>query len=468
MIYHTPDNYYERIHHPRPRFKTERENVLFFMASEISRLPRMKYGDFKEKLNKAIRRYPGNSSKADETINNWRTEISNLFGLVSYEDDKARPSELCEMLTENEDLPEFFRYFLFRFEYPGFHIKPYAIAKCINKNIYFKPAKFILRLLRYAEEETDKRYPINKAELTHVVFNDLRFTSGQFDVVEAYQILKRNRDQGLEYDWNGDITRYAGDVLDYMEYADLLVCHDHRNYYLNNNEWEVITAFIEDESRFEPFISLYERSDLESVDITLFRDEWFEYVNSHVGEEELFRTNIKSFLETESETGDLKEFQKSFLNRLSEGGELKPRDIGNFGEALILDHEKMSLKLNDREDLLHLVFRIADRYVGYDIHSKNLMGKHKCVEVKTTISQKKLNFKKFHLTDNEWNAADSQGDIYYVYRLMISKEEINLFVIQNPVSKYKTGLLDMALNNGADIIFTDEAGNWEELLAWKN
>jgi hypothetical protein len=468
MIYHTPEKYYQRIHHPRPRFKTDRENVLFFMASEISRLPRMKYDDFKEELNKAIRRYPGNSSKADDTINNWRTEISNLLGLVRYKNEEAWPSELCEMLTKNEDLPEFFRYFLFRFEYPGFHIKPYVIADCINKGIYFKPAKFVLKLLRYGEEETGGRYPVNKAELTHVVFNDLRFTTGQFGPQKAFEILEGNRRKKSEYDWQSKVTRYAGDVLDYMQFAGLLVCHDHTNYYLNKNELEVIIAFIEDDSRFKPFIPLYDQGDLESKDITPLRDDWFAYVNSHVGEKELFRTDISSFLKTGFRTDDLKEFQKSFLNRLAKGEKLKAKDIGDFGEALILDHEKMNLKLNDKEDLIHLVFRIADMYVGYDIHSRNTFGKHKCVEVKTTISQKKLIFKKFHLTDNEWNAADSQGEIYFVYRLMISKDEINLFIIQNPVSKYKKGLVDMSLNKGADIMFTEEAGEWEDLLLWED
>ena len=36
--YKIPDEYYFRIHHVRPRFKGDIENVLIYMAEEISRI----------------------------------------------------------------------------------------------------------------------------------------------------------------------------------------------------------------------------------------------------------------------------------------------------------------------------------------------------------------------------------------------------------------------------------------------
>lgn len=90
------------------------------------------------------------------------------------------------------------------------------------------------------------------------------------------------------------------------------------------------------------------------------------------------------------------------------------------------------------------------------------------IEVKTTISSKSLNFYNFHLTPNEWNTADSFGDRYFVYRLMLSKFEKKLFIIQNPVSQYKKDNLKMSPRDGADIVFNEKTGNWKELLLWKS
>ena len=85
-IYHTPDEYNFRLHHCRPRFKGNVENVLIFMASEITKIGSCPADEFNAKLNDAIRCFPGNATLVRKTVNNWRTEISSLFGLF-YEDD---------------------------------------------------------------------------------------------------------------------------------------------------------------------------------------------------------------------------------------------------------------------------------------------------------------------------------------------------------------------------------------------
>ena len=62
-------------------------------------------------------------------------------------------------------------------------------------------------------------------------------------------------------------------------------------------------------------------------------------------------------------------------------------------------------------------------------------------------------------------------DRYFVYRLMISKTEKKLFLIQDPVGLYKRDLIDMIPKDGADITFSTtraEVGNFEELLTWTN
>lgn len=80
MMYEVPKEFYFRIHHVRPRFKGDIESVLIYMATEIAKIPEMPKRDFAKVLNEAIIRYPGNRIRTPKTINNWRTEISSLFG----------------------------------------------------------------------------------------------------------------------------------------------------------------------------------------------------------------------------------------------------------------------------------------------------------------------------------------------------------------------------------------------------
>jgi len=146
------------------------------------------------------------------------------------------------------------------------------------------------------------------------------------------------------------------------------------------------------------------------------------------------------------------------------------KDIGDIGESLIHGHECMRVKLGGREDLIHLIKRISTQFaVGYDISSVELDERKRYIEVKTTISSKPLHFNRIHLTKNEWNTASSTHDRYYVYRLMLSKTERKLFLLQDPVGLYKKDLIEMIPSDGADITFDPKKiGKFEELLTWKN
>lgn len=85
----------------------------------------------------------------------------------------------------------------------------------------------------------------------------------------------------------------------------------------------------------------------------------------------------------------------------------------------------------------------------------------------TTISNQAIRFNQFHLTTNEWVVAEGLGEGYFVYRLAVSREGTRLFLIQNPVGKYKFDLLRMVPREGADIEFSDKSGTYEELLSWQ-
>jgi DNA-binding ferritin-like protein len=59
-MYRIPDEHFFRIHHVRPRFKNNVENVLIHVAEEIQRIGSTNCSSFRDSLNRSIKRFPGN------------------------------------------------------------------------------------------------------------------------------------------------------------------------------------------------------------------------------------------------------------------------------------------------------------------------------------------------------------------------------------------------------------------------
>ncbi|MBQ9304571.1 DUF3883 domain-containing protein [Butyrivibrio sp.] len=484
--YKIPEEYYFRIHHVRPRFKSDIENVLIYVAEELENVGELPVDEFIDAVNAALYRYPGNATKELKTINNWRTEISALFGFIEHTDTTDKPSRRAVELAQNQDLVESFKVFLYNFQYPGAHIKPQNVLEQIEAGIHFKPAQYILKLLKYANRDGGNSIGITKFEACHCVFNDLRVTRDQEGVEATWERISSNRKNKVEYDQTGDVVRYAGDIIDYMEIANLLKTYDSRTYYLNTLEEETIIKFCESEEWFAGYDSMIKARSGSQESVKNCVSEWFAYVNRDIKDTD-FSTDILAYIATdEDELKELKENSSAngepliteFLNReeaLEKRVEtyidkLTTKDIGDIGEGLVHGHECMRVKLGGREDLIHLIKRIPTQFaVGYDISSVELDERKRYIEVKTTISSKLLHFNRIHLTKNEWNTASSTHDRYYIYRLLLSKNERKLFLLQDPVGLYKADKIEMIPSDGADITFDpNKVGAYEELLTWKN
>ena len=469
-MYKTPHQYYFRLHQVRPRFKSDIENVLLYVANEIAKLGEQPLDDFNQNLFNAIRLYTGNATKSDKTIDNWRTEISALFGFVEEDNINkiAKTGIIAQKLADEQDLVQFFKYFLFYFQYPGGHIKPYKLKELIDVGIKFKPTQYFLKVLSVGERYTKKRFHINKAEATHFIYNDLRVTRDNCDPMEVVERILQARENSNELNWQGDVIRYAGDILDYMVIADLLVNHANK-YYINWSDRETITSFLESELWFCSYDHLY-GTDFNVSILKPIEDDWFKFVNKDLGKN-LFKTDILKYLGIEEDTYAIlvENAVENLEDEFDPDNVKNTKEIGDFGENLIIGHESMRVKLGGREDLIHLIKKIPTSFaVGYDIQSVELDRRKRYIEVKSTISNKSLNFNNFHLTPNEWDTADTLKDAYFVYRLMISKYERKLFVLKNPVAKYKSDQIKMTPRNGADITFNENSGEWEELLIWNN
>ena len=472
MVYQIPDCYYFRIHHVRPRFKSNVESVLLYMAESIAKLPKLPKEEFKLKLNSLIRAFPGNGAAVEKTINNWRTEISSLFGLFESDEEDSWAGRRAIELCTTCDVVEFFKQFLYLFQYPGAHIKPNMVLEQIEHKVRFKPAQYILRIFKAAQDRGISHFGLTKAEVCHLIFNDLRVTSGMEDPEDTLRRILFAKSEGYEYDESGDVIRYAGDILDYMEIANLLRSYN-GVFYMNKSEGLIIQTFINSNEWFTGYDYLYGSKMISLDQIKAETENWFAFVNKDLSSTD-FQTDLANFFGEDSESGEevidvVKKAVQDFINSLELTENVSTKTIGDIGEGIVVRHEQIKLEKSQLADFKHLVRKIPTQFaVGYDVQSFELEGAHakKYIEVKTTISSKPLKIDRVHLTSNEWNSAQTLKDRYYVYRLQITKNHLNLFVISDPVGLFKKDLLDMTpKDDGAELHFiAKDAGHYEEVL----
>ena len=469
-MYSVPEEFHIRLHHCRPRFKDNIENVLLFVSSEICCIGQKSNADFAKKLNSALIRFPGNSEKAIKTINNWRTEISSLLGLIEYHNDgTSSPSEMAKILDAEQDLIKFFRYFCFKFQYPGGHLKPKHTYDLLSKQVKFKPAPYILRVLKEGTKVTEREFGISKEEATHCIFNDLRVVRDHRLKEDTLSLILENRSNNLEYDSSGDVIRYAGDILDYMVLANIVTKRPNGRYYPKTHEVEVIDSYLNDDKYFPLYEPFYGDPELTVQMVSDTQNDWFNYVNENL-DKGIFKSDILSILEHSSAIEPSKftlEMIGSLREKQASERKVRTKDIGDTGEAITIRHEQIRLTNMDRKDLIKKIVKMPESLsAGYDINSFEGEAEIKrLIEVKTTISKNKLSIQRFHMTPNEWGSASTFHNAYYIYRLMISSDDVSLFIIRNPVRQYKNDMLEMTPRDGVDISYDDKSGYYEQVLA---
>ena len=502
--YDVPSCFWQRIHFVRPRFKNNIENVLLYMASECCRIPKTSCEEYSKRYFNAIKMFPGNIDMSDKTLNNWRTEIPALFSF--YTEDKdidvTETSNMAKFLHENQDLTQFLKLFLLSFQFPGGHLKPKDLKDIIHNNIRFKPAKSIILVLMagnkiLSNSKSVKEMSISAEEATYCIFNDIRFTSGKLTPDEVAAKILDNRKQGIKY-YNpkdpklrsltgkvrskGDVTRYAGDILDYMELADLL--ESHNGYFsLKGNELASIKLFAEDDTFFTGYDKFYKKRNLDLSELSKVEPLWFDYVNNSMNPN-LFKTDVRSLFSsdedldivldnalTPSSSSEIEDAFEARIQHVVASPDKTTKDIGNLGEALICSHEKMRLKIHGYEEFVRLV-QIVDSpsyHPGYDIDSYEADGteNHRYIEVKTTISKQKIQMYGFHMSPNEWRVAGTIREHYCIYRLMLSEKEKTLIILRDPVNLYKKDKIEAEPRDGMEISFSTDSFEPTTLLSWK-
>ncbi|WP_219410266.1 protein NO VEIN domain-containing protein [Proteus terrae] len=438
-MYKIPQQFYQRLHHPRPRFKSNIENVLGYMAFSIVGLDGTDKSNFKKSIVTSIQNFPGNANLTIKTLNNWRTEITALFSMINYYNNKVVATDLSKELADTTNLREFFLRFVSTFQYPGGFLKSNEIEKIINSKIQFHPLLW-LSLYFTNLRDKDDRY-ITDIEFCHCVLNDLRVTRDHEDISITIERIMYNRKHSETYESSGDIKRYALDILDYCVLAGLLLKDYNGKYFSPETSLAFFDFFKKNISLFNDYKKNFSIQEIENVKCS-----WIEYVN-----------NYSASL--------LKEYNL-FLNKKSNNVQIyNTKEIGDNGEALILEHEKIWLVENNRPELSKLVKHIPTQFaMGYDIQSRELDATMRHIEVKTTISQNDFTVNRVHLTPNEWSAAESHRERYFIYRVQISDKNYSLWILQDPVGLYKADKLKMIPRNGADIFFNDSCYKQVELL----
>ena len=99
---------------------------------------------------------------------------------------------MAYFLDKEQDLVQFFKFYLFKFQYPGGHLKSDKVKEMIDMGVKFKPARYILSVLLKADEIYKKPLGITKAEATHCIFNYLRVTRDNRDPSEVVKLILKN------------------------------------------------------------------------------------------------------------------------------------------------------------------------------------------------------------------------------------------------------------------------------------
>lgn len=135
--------------------------------------------------------------------------------------------------------------------------------------------------------------------------------------------------------------------------------------------------------------------------------------------------------------------------------------IGDYGESLVLAHEYLRTK--DKSKRQHLINEIPTPLgVGYDIQSIEIEKKKRFIEVKTTKSRKAITNNRFKLTPNEWDTAETMGEHYFIYYLVVNDTKKTIFVIQNPVKEHNSG--NLKIDKNLVVEFSKSSGQWQKLL----
>jgi hypothetical protein len=114
--------------------------------------------------------------------------------------------------------------------------------------------------------------------------------------------------------------------------------------------------------------------------------------------------------------------------------DFRNRELGRAGEELVWRFERQRLQSEDRPDLAAKVRWVAQEDgdgAGYDIHSFDVTGRERLIEVKTTEGHRAT---PFYLTRNEHSLAEERIDAFRLMRVYSFRRDPRMFELSPPLA----------------------------------
>ena len=112
------------------------------------------------------------------------------------------------------------------------------------------------------------------------------------------------------------------------------------------------------------------------------------------------------------------------------------RSLGDAGEALVMDYERVRLARAGKDHLARNVEQVSKTegdHMGFDIHSYEASGRDRFIEVKTTRYGRHT---PFYISDGELRFSEEYADSYRLYRLFGFRKHPLLFTLPGDVSEH--------------------------------
>ena len=116
--------------------------------------------------------------------------------------------------------------------------------------------------------------------------------------------------------------------------------------------------------------------------------------------------------------------------------EARNRSLGDAGEALVMDYERVRLERAGKDHLARNVEQVSKTkgdHMGFDIHSYEATGRDRFIEVKTTRYGRHT---PFYISDGELRFSEEHAESYHLYRLFGFRKTPLLFTLPGDVSEH--------------------------------
>lgn len=422
----------------RGKAKNKLDNLLPAYAHIIDEICPCDKAHFATEFNRRLIHILGPTT-TEKTLHNHRTEIAGkLFGMYDEQDDLILPSDRTIKYLEDSDQPAFFKDICFKFQFPNGMDKIDKVKEKIAAGISIRQFPYILKVLLMAEEQNIR---LTRDDLAYYVLNSLPVLQGKVHPEKVIEQIIADRANGItrRVHYPGKASSYSmqhiREQLNLLELANLIRI-DQAIVKLNNRESANI-QFIAEYWDKKPEFDVYQYDLSQEEQKKEFYEDWQHYYSS-LNKVKRFTTTIMALEQTEQTVE-----RSAGRDRMA---------IGDEGEQVVFEYERNRVKQVDPSLVRKVVHLGKTKGLGYDIQSVvadegEFAEFVKYIEVKSTKRVTVPNpadptwIDSIHLTRNEWIAAAQHRESYYIYRVYFTPEQTFMYIIRDPYSKNRAGLL---------------------------